>query len=195
MNREIRISVLETPRLALRPLGLDDAEQLTALLQDPVIAQWTSSIPFPYSIEDARSFISKRVIDDRTGESFVWGIVEKQSDVLMGTVGLHDVQPEESRAALGYWIGESFRGSGFTTEATRRVLSWAFEEVEFERIQATYLPGNEASARIMQNIGMLPEGLLRSYAIKYGELQDIHIRAVLRTDSTWLSTEQQWAAQ
>ena len=67
MNEHVRISVLETPRLQLRPLCLDDAEQITALLQEPTIARWTNSIPWPYSIDDARSYLSTRAEADAKG--------------------------------------------------------------------------------------------------------------------------------
>jgi RimJ/RimL family protein N-acetyltransferase len=195
MNGNVRISVLESPRLRLRPLQLDDAEELTAQLQDPVIARWTNSIPWPYSIDDARTYLTTRAAADETGESFVWAMVEKAPERLAGTIGLHDVQPDRGRAELGYWIGESFRGMGYTTEAARRVLSWAFEVADFERIQATYMPGNDASAGVMRNIGMQPEGLLRGYGFKNGEHFDLYLQAVLKGDSTWSTTDKQWAAK
>lgn len=193
MNQDVTISVLETLRLRLRPLEMDDAEQLTTLLQDPEIPRWTNSIPFPYTLEDARTYLASRVQDDGSREAFVWGMVEKSSNTLMGTMGLHDLRFDRGRAELGYWIGEAFRGRGYTTEAARRVLSWAFEIAEFDRIQATYMPGNEASSGVMRNIGMQPEGLLRGYGFKNGEHFDLHIQAVLRGDSTWMSTAEQLA--
>ncbi|HET9659222.1 MAG TPA: GNAT family N-acetyltransferase [Thermomicrobiales bacterium] len=194
MNEDVRISVLESPRLRLRPLRPDDAEALTAQLQDPAIARWTNSIPWPYSIDDARAFLSTRAVADANGESFSWAIVEKATGQLTGTIGLHDVHHDRGRAELGYWIGESFRGQGYTTEAAKRVLSWAFEVVGFERIQATYMPGNDASASVMRNIGMQPEGLLRGFGFKNGEHLDLYLQAVLKGDSTWASTDEQWAS-
>lgn len=195
MNEDVRISRLESPRLRLRPLELEDAEAITALLQDPAIARWTNSIPWPYSLDDARAYLSTRSDADATGDSFVWAMVEKKSDAFAGTIGLHDVHPDRGRAELGYWIGQPFREKGYTTEAARRVLSWAFEVARFERIQATYMPGNDASAGVMRRIGMQPEGLLRRYGFKNGEHFDLYLQAVLNDDSTWLSTEQQWAEQ
>ena len=192
MNKDVRISVLESPRLQLRPLRLDDAEPITALLQDPTIARWTNSIPWPYSIDDAHAYLSTRAEADAHGESFIWAVVEKESDALAGTIGLHDVDLKSGRGELGYWIGEPFRNKGYTSEAARRVLSWAFEIAGFYRIQATYFPGNDASAGVMRNIGMQPEGLLRGFGFKHGEHLDIYLQAVLQTDATWLSTKQQW---
>ncbi len=191
MQRVATFAVLETPRLRLRSLQIEDAESLTALLQDPVIARWTASIPWPYTIEDARSFISMKMAEQDLPTGYVWGIIDKSSNVIMGTVGLHDPNFVRGRAELGYWIGEEFRGHGYTTEAARRVLSWAFEDAGFERIQATYLPGNDASAGVMRNIGMQQEGVLRGYGSKNDQPVDLVLNAVLRTDTTWSSTATQ----
>lgn len=193
MNTELRIEPLRTDRLLLRPYVMEDAEQLTSLLQDPEIHRWTNSIPFPYSMDDARSFISRRAEADETGSSFVWAVTHNDSGQLIGAMGLHEVDSTAGRGELGYWLGESFRGQGFATEAARRVISWSFERLELYRVQATYLPGNTASAGVMRNIGMREEGLLRGYAYKNGEHHDLHINAILSEDPTWISSEDQLA--
>ena len=191
MNPELRIEALETPRLILRPYTMDDAERLTELLQDPEIHRWTASIPFPYTIDHAREFISQRVSDESNDSSFVWAITGRDDGQLMGAMGLHDVLSDQGRAELGYWLGADYRGNGYATEAARRVISWCFEVGEFHRIQATHFPGNQGSAGVMRNIGMQEEGLLRGYGFKNGEHQDLYLRAILRDDPTWISTDDQ----
>ncbi len=193
MKSDLRIEVLETPRLILRPYAMDDAEPLTELLQDPEIYRWTNSIPFPYTLEHAHEFLAIREAEDVTGESFVWAITDRENGRLLGAMGLHDVQHDRGRAELGYWLGEAYRGKGFATEAARRVISWCFEVGGFHRIQATYLPGNVASAGVMRNIGMREEGLLRGYGFKNGQHDDLYLQAVLWNDPTWTSTEDQMA--
>lgn len=193
MNTEQRIESLETRRLILRPFVSDDAEQLTALLQDLEIHRWTGSIPYPYSIDDAHEFIEIRAKADEDGSTFGWAITQKNSGELIGSIGLHDVQPEAGRAELGYWLGEPYRGSGYTTEAARRVVSWSFEVLDLYRIQATFLPGNGASASVIRNIGMQEEGLMRGYGLKNGERIDLYIYSVLQIDPTWVATADQLA--
>ncbi len=141
MKSDLRIDALETPRMILRPYRMDDAERLTELLQDPEIHRWTNSIPFPYTLADAREFLDIREKEDATGASFVWAMTDRASGTMIGAIGLHDVNPTSGRAELGYWLGAAYRGSGYTTEAARRVISWCFEFAGFHRIQATYLPG------------------------------------------------------
>ena len=191
MKPDLRIDVLETRRLILRPYTMDDAERLTALLQDPEIYRWTSSIPFPYTADHAREFLTQRAIDEASGESFVWAITERSDGTIIGAMGLHDVSKVRGSAELGYWLGKDYRGYGYATEAARRVVSWCFEIGEFHRIQATYFPGNEASAGVMRNIGMQEEGLLRGYGFKNGKHHDLYLYAILRDDPSWITTEDQ----
>lgn len=191
MHTNVQLSTLESKRLILRPLQTTDAEAMTTLLQDPVIARWTLRLPWPYTLDDARHFIALQTDDEHAGMALNWGIVERVSDRLTGVVGLHGIDTAAGRAELGYWMGEPYRGKGYTTEAARRIVSWAFETAGFERIQATYFVGNDASATIMRKIGMTHEGLLRGYARKYDHLHDVHLYAVLRDDSSWMSTKEQ----
>jgi ribosomal-protein-alanine N-acetyltransferase len=193
MKSELRVEVLETPRLILRPFSLDDAERLTALLQDPDVHRWTASIPYPYTNDHAVEFISKRLSDDFSGDSFAWAITDRKVGHVIGGMGLHDVVFDRGRAELGYWMGAEYRGVGYATEAARRILSWCFEVAEFHRVQATYVLGNHGSAGVMRNIGMQEEGLLRGYGFKNGEHQDMYLNAILRDDRTWISTADQLA--
>jgi len=52
-------------------------------------------------------------------------------------------------------------GKGIMTEAVRRIIRFAFEEMGLNRVEAVHIPENEASGRVMQKAGMMYEGLLR----------------------------------
>lgn len=182
---------LETPRLELRRLRFSDAESLYRLLGDLEIHRWTSAIPFPYTIDDAHRFIARHA-DDQPNDGIVWAMESKGSCDIVGMIGLHDISSPPAKAELGYWVGAEFRGQGLATEAARRVVSWAFEDGGFVRIQAGHFPGNDASARVMRKIGMQGEACLRSYAWKSGQPVDIELYAVLATDRTWKSTAHQF---
>ena len=191
MKEPIRISALETRRLRLRPLRMEDAEAITALLQDPEIDRWTKRLPWPYTLQDARSFISRQQEDEQATAAVNWGIVEAETDAFTGMIGLHDIERIASRAELGYWMGEPYRGRGYATEAARRVIAWAFELAGFHRIQASHFPGNEASAAVMRNAGMTFEGVLRGYTAKNDRWLDAHLFAVLRDDEAWTRSIEQ----
>jgi RimJ/RimL family protein N-acetyltransferase len=163
---------------------MDDAEALTAILQDPEIAWWNYSVSFPFTRDDAIDYLQQRLAADDTGMSFGWAVEERASGELVGNVDL-DFVPAYHRGEIGYWIGSAFRGKGYATEAASRVISWGFESAGLYRIQATYLTGNDESAAVHQKIGMRPEATLRGFGVRDGERFDIHMAAVLRDDSAW----------
>ena len=99
----------------------------------------------------------------------------------MGAIGLV-VQPEHSRAALGYWIGVPYWGQGYATEAGREVVRYAFDELGLNRVYAFHFTRNPASGRVLQKIGMVYEGVRRAHTLKGSEYLDDEAYGILRDD-------------
>ncbi len=62
------------------------------------------------------------------------------------------------------------------------VMKWGFEVLEINRIQATVMAGNLASARVLEKCGFQKEGTLREYKICRGQPRDFWMFACLRRD-------------
>lgn len=172
------VPVLETERLSLRPFTLADAPTIQGLAGDGEVAATTLNIPHPYPEGDAASWIEIQATKAAQGESYTWAVVRRQDGVLMGQVTL-GVTFRHRRGNLGYWLGAPFWNQGYTTEATRRVIKFGFEEVGLYRIQASCLPRNVASYRVMEKAGLRYEGRLRGYLLKGETFEDVIIYALL----------------
>ena len=61
---------------------------------------------------------------------------------------------EDTRAELGYWIGEPFWGNGYCAEAARELIAFAFQNLGIQTITAEHLTHNSASGKVMQKVGM-----------------------------------------
>ena len=85
-------------------------------------------------------------------------------------------------ASLGYWIGAPFRGRGYATEAARAMLAVGFDMLDLQRIDAHYLAGNDASGRVMENIGMKREGVLRQHIVKWDVPHDVILYGILASE-------------
>ncbi len=57
-------------------------------------------------------------------------------------------------------------GKGYATEATKRLLKFAFEETPLEELVATIDPQNTASRRVLEKCGLVHEGIRRAYAVE-----------------------------
>jgi [ribosomal protein S5]-alanine N-acetyltransferase len=175
------IPELTTERLHLRPFTAEDADRVSELLQRPEIAATTLNIEHPYPEDAAASWIASHRGAAETGESFAWAICRRDDGLLMGAIGIH-VDDRHRCGTIGYWLGVPFWNQGFTTEAARAVIDFDFEALHLHRIEATCLPHNVASAKVMQKAGMTYEGTLRHRYRKGDAWLDAATYAVIRDE-------------
>lgn len=147
--------VLHTDRLVLSPARLDDADQLTMLLQEPVMGEMLASLPWPYTREDALFWLGEMVpLGWASGEAMTWAIRESADGPQLGDIGWRP-----PRGDVGFWLGAPYRGRGYMTEALRAVVEWVFAVTpEFDRIGWEAVAGNVDSARVARAAGFRYDG-------------------------------------
>ena len=110
--------VIETPRLRMRSYRINDLTDLVALAGNWEVARWTGTIPHPYTETDGRDWIAKVQENHATGRPRRFAIALKQTDRLIGGVGLDGSTGDSSEEpALGYWVGQPYWGNGYAREA------------------------------------------------------------------------------
>lgn len=114
---------------------------------------------------------------DRHGFGF-WGVREKTREDLVGFGGFRFVEPTPDVEIL-YGIAPPLWGRGYATEAARALLAWAFRQTDLPMIFAGADAPNRASFRVMEKLGMRPDGIRTTVA---GETRYwvIEIERVLR---------------
>lgn len=110
---------LETKRLLLRPLTLQDAPTLARLAGRGEIADTTISIPHPYSEEQAQQWIAESADLYAKGEAAACGMQLKSEGNLVGSVGLRDIDAEHSLAEMGFWVVVQWWGQGYAAEGAK----------------------------------------------------------------------------
>ena len=131
MSGSLDAVIIETERLTLRPLTLDDAPTIQELFDDPSIAEQLPSVRYPLPPDGAERWI-REVQEDVT-----FGCVGREEDtmgVLGGFVGLH-LEPG-NRAQIGGWCGKQFRHNGYAVEAGRAVVRYGYEVLGLKTIYA-----------------------------------------------------------
>lgn len=155
--------VLQTPRLTLRPLSLEDAPSIFAYAQNPEVARYTMWEPHK-SLEDSFSTIKDYAFSSyakKVPEPL--GITFKESpDRVIGTVGCFWVSESSKCMELAYALAQEHWGKGLAAEASRCVMKHCFQEYSLKRIQARCKAENTASSRVMEKAGMSYEGTLKS---------------------------------
>ncbi|HET7480658.1 MAG TPA: GNAT family N-acetyltransferase [Rubrobacteraceae bacterium] len=172
---------LETDRLVLRKMRLEDADAMFDYASDPEVTRYVIW-PTHRTMEDSRAFLELTVSNYATGEGFDWGIVYKGDEKFIGTCGFVSRSPEHARAEVGYVISRRYWGRGLTAEALRAIIRFGFERMELNRIEARCIAGNTASARVLEKAGMTCEGTLRERERIQGKLRDMKMYSILKRE-------------
>lgn len=147
--------MLRTERLVLSVPTPDDIETITRLCQDRAMVEALAALPWPYTRADAEHFVNVVIPGGwASGDSLTWAIREHDGGPHLGSIGWRRATHD-----IGFWMGASHRGNGYTTEAAREVCRWVFAELGEERIGWEAHVGNTASARIARALGFTFEGV------------------------------------
>ena len=144
-------TTLTTERLLLRPLDERDVEAVREACQDPEIVRWIP-VPDPYRRKDAEDFVfGASRAGWREDTMYNFGVFTKSGGLVgsMGLVRLAQLYTPERQAELGFWTVKEHRGKGYTVEAGRAVIDWAFSALKAERLEWVAQgepPGIRASA-------------------------------------------------
>jgi ribosomal-protein-alanine N-acetyltransferase len=180
-NKIRELPRLETPRLILRALSLDDADDIFAYASDSEVTRYTifeRHQSLDTTIEWLRSVLDM-YCDGHPGP---WGMERRERGRLIGACGFRNWDAHHGRAEMGYTVTRAFWNQGYATEAVRALLAFGFEHMNLNRIEARAVPANVGSTRVMEKAGMKLEGVLRQSEFFKGGYQDLALYSILRSD-------------
>jgi RimJ/RimL family protein N-acetyltransferase len=181
------VPTITTERLRLRAYELGDVRELTHLIGAREVAANLLRLPYPYSEQDARTFICAT---EESGEAR-FAVALSGQERLIGGIGLR-IQPAHARAELGYWLGLPYWGCGYATEAARAVLAYGFDTLELHRIHASVFRENIRSAKVLRKIGMRHEGCFRQHVLKWNRFVDLELYGIMRAEWKSLPAPGAW---
>jgi RimJ/RimL family protein N-acetyltransferase len=147
--------MIETNRLLIRAFHEEDASALYEYLSDPAVYHFEPGEPV--TREQA-----SRMAAERSRCSIFWAVVLKSAEKLVGHLYFQQVDPKEFRTwELGYIFNPAYQRQGLATEASRALIEYGFACWGIHRVVAHCNPGNTASWRVLEKIGMTREGHMR----------------------------------
>ena len=171
---------IRTERLVLRPPEPGDALRIHRLIGEWEVARMTANVLHPYEDGMAEDWINKSVRELEAGEAYHLAVARRGSPDVIGAVGLTLGEPDAP--TIGYWIGRPYWGRGFATEAASALVAFGFDSLCAARIDATVLPANPASARVLGKLGFVGTGRAMQDAPARGARQQVDTYALSRAD-------------
>ena len=178
---ELPVEGLTDGVVRLRPIADADLDAITAACQDPQIARYTT-IPSPYEHRHAREWMNASSAGMATGTDLGLLSVDAETGALLGSVGLHSLDPVSGRCSCGYWVIAAARGRGTAARSLRLLCRFAFGELDVRRIELWIEPENLPSRGVAEAVGFIREGRLRSYMVIKGAHRDMLMYSLLPDD-------------
>ncbi|REE78925.1 ribosomal-protein-alanine N-acetyltransferase [Paenibacillus taihuensis] len=173
--------VLETERLRLREITEADAAEVFACFSNREVTQYYGQEPFE-SEEQAARLIGLFASNYENKRGIRWGIERKGSPGLMGTIGFNALVLPHRRAEIGYELHPAYWGSGYASEAVKRVITYGFENLGLARIGAVVFPENAPSISLLTRLGFQQEGVLRDYMVQGGRSHATNVYSMVRAE-------------
>jgi RimJ/RimL family protein N-acetyltransferase len=143
--------VIETDRLLLRPLGVDDLDEVDLMNAMPDVVRTMG--PVERSVAMARLENNEREWRER-GYGLM-AVIERATGRFLGRSGLK-YWPQFDETEVGWVLRSDAWGSGFATEAGRACVEWGFEQFDLPYLTAMIRPDNARSIRVAERLGMTP---------------------------------------
>lgn len=168
------VTTLQSEKITLRALTLDDAAHYADLLGD----DWdniktTGSIPFPCTEEAARAWLAQRL----GKHPLMFAILRQSDDQFVGAIGLLEQPDKQADQAfeIGYWIGRKYAGKGYASAAVQAAIALA-RSLNILKLLAGTFPENVVSAHILKKAGFVFIGTSE---------MDFPLRGGLRTNNEY----------
>lgn len=154
---------LTTERLVLREFTADDWPDFWAQNREPCYAD---QYPNGYADEEnLHRLLDKFLAWQQKDPRYRWqmAITLPESDDSIGTCGIRLKEPNSGVAEMGYGLAAEYWGQGYATEAARRMLRFAFEELNVHRVGVHIVASNTRSLAVARRLGFVLEGRLREH--------------------------------
>jgi len=175
--------------VVLRPFQMADARPMYQAARESLgqLRTWMTWCRPDYSLADAEAFVADCEAAWEKGAHYSFAIVEKDTDAMLGSIGLNQINLAHRCGNVGYWIRDSAVGRGVATTASRLVARFALQELGLSRLEFLIAAGNIASQRVAQKAGARFEGLLRNRLRLNGSFHDAALYALVAGDFSSLT--------
>lgn len=140
---------IETKNLLLRRMDYKDIDDLFEMRKDPRMNEYTDAKLDENPVE-TKEYIDKmnKGIDDNRW--IIWAIEHKESNKVIGSISIWNLNSEENNGELGYGIIPDYQGQGLMKEALLNVVKYAFDTMNLEKLDAYTEENNHRSIKLLE---------------------------------------------
>lgn len=172
---------LESERLIYRRTVKSDIDEFFFIQLNPNLRKYLGMSKVGNNLIKNRDYFDENKYNDK--DYYRWTIVKKEENKILGCIYLNIHDKKAKTAGIDYWIREDEWGCGYVTEAAKRILEFAFDTLNLNRIESCGAKDNPGTWKVMEHIGLKYEGVRESGAFYYyGGLTDLVMYGITRDE-------------
>lgn len=172
---------LETDRLVLRRTVKSDIDEFFFIQLNPNIRRYLGTNRLGDDLEKNRKYFDEEKYNELN--YYRWTIVRKEDNKILGCIYLNIHDEKARTAGIDYWIREDAWGNGYTTEASRKILNFAFDTLNINRIESCGGKDNPGTYKVMEKIGLKYEGERKEGIFYYyGGLENLVLYGITKEE-------------
>lgn len=172
---------LETDRLVLRRTVKSDIDEFFFIQLNPNIRRYLGTNRLGDDLEKNRKYFNEEKYNELN--YYRWTIVRKEDNKILGCIYLNIHDEKARTAGIDYWIREDAWGNGYTTEASRKKLNFAFDTLNINRIESCGGKDNPGTYKVMEKIGLKYEGERKEGIFYYyGGLENLVLYGITKEE-------------
>lgn len=143
---------------------------------------------------DLHYWIDTALSDMENKTRLAFTIIEKSSDNPVGSTSFGNISFRDRRIEIGWtWISREFQGKGVNSQIKYLMLKYAFETLDFERVEIKTDVLNIPARKALLRIGAKEEGVLRSHTLMtHGRRRDTIYYSILRSEWESIKIRNNW---
>lgn len=181
MNSKRNFPELETERLLLRELNVEDAPFIFKLFSNEKVCKYLYDEEIYTRLEEAKEFIEWNSNPELKMHNR-WGVVRKQDNALMGTCGFDSWDTYNHMAEIGFDLWHEYWRFGYMRETLTSAINSGFNNMNLNRINAFVALENDNSARLLEHLGFKNEGIFREKHFFREHYYDHYSYSLLKKD-------------
>lgn len=172
--------------MKLRQLCMEDAELMLEWMHDPDINCCFRFDASSYDMEKVQNFIKKANETYQSGQEYHFAITEDGQEYL-GTISLKEVDLINRNAEYAICLRKRAMGKGLAYEATRKVLEFAFDELDLNKVYLNVLSNNHNAIRLYERSGFVYEGEWNKHLYLRGQFHSLKWYGIQKEEweKTW----------
>jgi len=172
---------LETDRLVLRRTVKSDIDEFFFIQLNPNIRRYLGTNRLGDDLEKNRKYFNEEKYNELN--YYRWTIERKEDNKILGCIYLNIHDEKARTAGIDYWIREDAWGNGYTTEASRKILNFAFDTLNINRIESCGGKDNPGTYKVMEKIGLKYEGERKEGIFYYyGGLENLVLYGITKEE-------------